>query len=122
MKINGKDYGLYLTTQAWSDIAALTETGNFAQVGDLMQGKDQMKNVVKILAILSKGYADYMEVVEGKERPAELTEKFLSAISPYVLAEQGVMEEITGALQSGTAREVEEEPVKGKNAEGAATA
>ena len=122
MILNGKEYGLYLTTQAWSEIAALCPDGNFSKFGSLMEGQDSMKNVVRILAALSRGYADYEEVILGHKRPEVLTEKYLSALSPFVFTKAGVMDEITNAMQGGTEQEIQTEPVKGKNAEGAATA
>ena len=121
MIINGKEYGLYLTIQAWTEISALCPDGDFSKVGSLMQGKDQLMNVVRILAALSRGYADHEETIEGHERPEVMTEKMLAALSPYVLNGQGVMEEVTAAMNGGTAHEIETEPAS-KNAEGAATA
>lgn len=122
MKINGKEYGLFLTIRAWTEICELCPDGDFGKVGDLLQGKGQMMNVVRILASLSRGYADHEVTVEGHERPEVLTEAYLSSLSPFILAEAGVVEEITTAMQGGTAQEIETEPVKGKNVEGAATA
>lgn len=82
MKIKGKDIGFALTVGASIELAKICPNNDITKIGDLFADDylSNMENIVKFIAIMSKGFRD-AEALEGRKVDL-LTEDQVKALRP----------------------------------------
>lgn len=111
MQINGKEYGLMLTTNAAIKLSKLCPKEDLKQVNAVF-GKtyaDHISALVKVIPILSGGFAEH-EKHCGRDAET-LTEAEVGTLSFYAVA--SVMDEIRAVLRRDIAGEVQATKAKG---------
>ena len=74
MRINGKEYGLRLTVAAAIATEKVCPKTDITQIRDVLKGEDAAKNVIRIVRILSEGYADSEKHKGRAESPVTIEE------------------------------------------------
>ena len=74
MRINGKEYGLRLTVAAAIEAEKVCPKTDITQIRDVLKGEDAAKNVIRIVRILSEGYADSEKHKGRAEAPVTIEE------------------------------------------------
>lgn len=82
MNIKGKTIGFCLTVGASIELSRMCPNNDISQIGELFASDylSNMENIVKFIAIMSKGYKD-SEALEGRKADA-LTEDQIKALKP----------------------------------------
>lgn len=115
MEWKGKEYGLELNIQSEIEISELCPDGDFAKIGEVLSSGtfiENVKNIIKIACMLSRGYEDHMKYDNPEYEVNYLTEddfKFAKNSDIFMLTNA-----VTEAMSEGAEQTVETEVSKKK--------
>lgn len=110
MYIKGKNIGFTLTVGASIELARMCPGSDISKIGELF-GEDylsNMENIVKFIAIMSKGFKD-AEALEGRKADA-LSEEQVRALLPDELTR--LMGEAMASFRADSAGDIDAESKK----------
>lgn len=110
MNIKGKNIGFTLTVGASIELARICPNGDISRIGDLFADDylRNMENIVKFIAIMSKGFRD-AEALEGRKADA-LSEEQVKALRPEELT--SVMSEAMASFKADGKGEIDADSKK----------
>lgn len=111
MRINGKEYGLRLTVAAAIQTEKVCPGTDITQIRDVLKGEKAVENVIRIIRILSEGYAD-SEKHKGRAETPVTIEELIGACGADELFFSHMVEAIAEAFARDYHGKIRSKPTK----------